>query len=148
VTAKIEVAVEIKITDEDLDAASTPVVHKIKKTFEAVDDYTLKRFKINNDTQVVWDAAGNGEPISSFQGLFMWSDGVLDCEATGNNGDANEELASFRLAPGVVYGLGADDSYYNHSASDVYAGTLDVIDLLRVKEDNSEDVNLWVLLIE
>ena len=88
-------------------------------------------------TQVVWNPTVTGDSISDFKFLALVSDGDLDVEFTANEGDANEEIGTVRLTDGLPYMLGADDSYYNHSASDAFAGTLDVIDKIRIDEPAS-----------
>lgn len=143
------ITTSIQVTDSDLASTSTDPIVKITKTVPSVSDYRLMRFVVAADaTSILWDPNNDAAPVGSFQHLVMWADGVLDVELTTGEGEATEELSSFRLAANTPYMLGADDSYRNHSASDVYAGTLDVLDKIRVDEPNSTTVTCWLLLIE
>jgi len=87
-------------------------------------------------TVILWDTSASGN-LADFDVLILYTDVEVEIEYTINEGDGNEELGSFRLAANVPFILGADDAYYNHSASDAFAGSLDVIDKIRVKESNS-----------
>lgn len=92
--------------------------------------------QVQNAAAVLWDADTDGN-MASFDLLILYTDVVVDLEFTTNDGDAAEELCTVRLSPGSPLILGADDSYYNHSASDAFGGSLDVIDRIRVKESNN-----------
>lgn len=101
-----------------------------------------------SETIVVWDPTSWANfNISDFDTMCLISDGNLDIELTTNEGDSNEELFTLRLVDGLPLFLGADDSYYNHSASDAYGGTLDVIDKIRAKEPEGSSKKLHILLI-
>ncbi len=100
-----------------------------------------------NQTRIIWDPTQvTTENVTDFDRLILISDGTLDIEMTVNEGDANEELLSFRLAKDIPFMLGADDAYSNHSASDAFAGTLDVIDKIRVDEPSGVARNLKLIL--
>lgn len=88
-------------------------------------------------TVTLWDPTDPSEDVDTFDVLFLVADGALDLELVANNGDANEELFTVRLQANTPFVLGADDSYYNHSANNAFGGSLDVIDLLRVDEPAS-----------
>lgn len=140
---------------------------RIKTTIEVVDVEGSKKdynYVYNNTTMneyyshiltvsasgavVVWDpATWTNFNISDFDTMCLISDGNLDIELTTNEGDSNEELYTLRLVDGLPLFLGADDSYYNHSASDAYGGTLDVIDKIRAKEPDGSAKRLHILLI-
>lgn len=136
------------ITDTDADGEEVAQKIVLDKSITGVDAYRKTRFTIQNATRIVWDAAGSGEEIGSFQLLALWSDVAVDIELTVGEGEATEELDSFRLGAGVPFVLGADDAYRNHSASDAFAGTLDVIDKIRVKEPNNVEATVHLLLVE
>lgn len=125
-------------------------VHKFNtsKTVSSLTAITMMDFAITADqTRIIWDPTNvTTENVTKFDIAIFWSDGNLDLEKTTNEGDANEELGSIRIVSDLPYMLGADDSYYNHSASDIYAGTLDVIDKLRVDEPASAARNLKMIL--
>lgn len=103
---------------------------------------------ITSATVVVWDPTVTGVRPTTFGVLVLVaSGGDLELELTVGEGEATEELVSVRLAEGVPLILGADDAYRNHSASNAYGGTLDVIDKIRAKEANANAVILrgWLL---
>ena len=100
-----------------------------------------------NQTRIIWDPTNVAtENVSDFDRLILIADGILDIEFTANEGDANEELMSFRLTADVPFMLGADDAFSNHSASDAFAGTLDVLDKIRVDEPSGSAKNLKLIL--
>lgn len=86
------------------------------------------------------------DPIQGFTFLAMASDGNLDVGFTANEGDANEELDTKRLVQGVPLMLGSNVSYYNHSASNPFGGTADVIDKISVDEPDSSAVVLDMII--
>ena len=105
-------------------------------------------FAITADqTRIIWDpTVGATENVADFDRMILIADGILDIELTIFEGDANEELNSFRLVKDIPFMLGADDAWSNHSASDAFAGTLDVIDKIRVDEPESVAKNLKLIL--
>ena len=100
-----------------------------------------------DETLIVWDptVAVTGMP-ADFDRLVMYSDGILDVELTCNEGDAQEELSSIRLVANIPFMLGADDSFYTYT-TDAFAGTLDVIDKIRVDEPESSAKNLTLIFL-
>ena len=135
---------KVAITD---DQGSTDVVSTQKSfTFTAKED---KQFSIAaNATEVIYNPTiDSSEATTDFDFMYLLSDGDLDVELTINEGDANEELISFRLAADVPFTLGADDAYSNHSASNAFGGTLDVIDKIRVDEPNAAAVTLRFIMV-
>jgi hypothetical protein len=136
------------VTDTDADSEEAAPVFVLDKSITGATSYRKTRFSIQNATRTVWDAAGTGEEIGSFQFLALWSDVSVDVELTTGEGEGAEELHTFRLAANVPYCLGADDSYRNHSASDAYAGSLDVIDKIRVKEPSDVAATVHMFLVE
>jgi len=103
-----------------------------------------------NATKIIWDpTTAATEATSDFDFLFMQATKDLDVEMTINEGDANEELNSFRLVAGVPFVLGADDAWFNHGASDIFANTAsnpDVIDKIRIDEPNGVAAELILIL--
>ncbi len=77
-------------------------------------------FAITADqTRIIWDpTVGATENVADFDRMILIADGILDIELTIFEGDANEELNSFRLVKDIPFMLGADDAWSNHSASD------------------------------
>ena len=129
------------------EGATDLVVAQKKVTYTAKEDkvYSIAA----SATETIWaPTVDSTEAVSDFDFLFMKADGDLDVEMTVNEGDVDEELNSFRLANGCSFTLGADDAYDNHSASDIYAGTLDVIDKIRVKNPSgSTAVELRIIMV-
>lgn len=113
--------------------------YSVEKTYSGKTVVRDQQYTVQNTTVVAWDPTNNtGESPSDFDLLVIWSDQDVELEFTCNEGDANEELVSVRLAGGAPpLVLGADDSYYNHSASNAFGGSLDVLDKLRIKESNN-----------
>lgn len=135
---------KVAITD---DQGSTDVVSAEKSfTFTAKED---KQFSITaSATNIIWDPTiDSSEATSDFVFMYLLSNGDLDVEMTINEGDVNEELISFRLAADVPFTLGADDAYFNHLASNIYGGTLNVIDKIRVNEPNGVAVTLRFIMV-
>ena len=96
-------------------------------------------------TVVVWDPTNDAGVPASFDVLQLTATVDLELELTCNEGDADEELSHLPLEAGVEFCLGADDARYTYT-TDSYAGTLDVIDKIRVKEVNAVAGNLYVLI--
>lgn len=122
--------IETRITDGD-------------RTAEVVADrsfsYTERRdlqTTVQNTSAVLYDSSVEGA-LADFDVLVLHSNQPVELELTINDGDANEELVSLTLARNVALVLGDDAARYNHSASDAFAGTLDVIDRIRVQEINN-----------
>ena len=84
----------------------------------------------DNDEAILWNPTVDAGPITTFDYLIITADNPVDLELTTNLGDAGVEYSSVRVASGVPFILGADDSYGTYS-SDVFAGVLDVIDKIR-----------------
>lgn len=127
---------------------NSPSILEFTKSFP----YTKKFHQIYDiavSTSInIW--TGASEPASGVQtfdfAIFIVN-GNVDIEFTANDGDANEELDTKRVIKNVPLILGADDSYYNHSASDAFGGTIDIIDKIRANNPSStETVGLEVFL--
>ena len=115
-----------------------------RKTVEAITALDVRHYAITADqTRTLYDPTVEAtENMSDFDGLAMWADGVLDVEFTANEGDANETLDTKRLVADLPLMLGADDSYYNGGL----AGTLDVIDKIRVDEPDTAARTLHLIM--
>jgi len=100
---------------------------------------------LNNAAAVLWDAAASGS-LAAFDVLTLVSDQPVELELTIKEGDAAEELVSLTLAKNTALVLGGNAARYNHSASDAFAGTLDVIDKIRAKELNSVAATITLTL--
>ena len=91
---------------------------------------------VNNSAVTLWDPTVAGVGIADFDLLLLFTDVEVEIEFTCKEGDADEELVSLTLAANTCLTLGSDDSRYTYT-TDAFAGTLDVLDKLRVKELNS-----------
>ena len=123
----------------------------VTKTETSLTDVVWKNIEIaSGERKFIFDPVNWTDYIpTSFASLFMLADGTLDVEMTINEGDANEEFNSFRLTKNDPQFLGSDVAYYNHGSTTdgVYAGTLDVIDRIRVDEPTSAGaVNLLLII--
>ena len=132
-----------------VDGSGNDTVITSKHAGTSVDNVECRTFSLADaTTAIIWDPTTDSGPITTFDYLIVTADNAVDLELTVNEGDAAEELSSVRVASGVLFVLGADDSYYNHSASDIYAGTLDVIDKIRVRNTAaSAAANVTVYLV-
>jgi hypothetical protein len=98
-------------------------------------------------TTIIWDPVNwTNYPITDFDFMTIVPTVDLDMELTCNEGDANEELFTIPLAKNLPVHFASNRSYYNHSASDAFAGTLDVIDKIRVQEGNGTAGKLFIIL--
>ena len=142
----IKIVSSIEILDNNGITCKIP----FKYSFTSVNEILRKEVDIAaNATVIIYDPVNwTGYDITKFDVFVMYSDKDLDVEMTINEGDANEELNSFRVVANLPFILGADDAYYNHSASNIYAGTLDVIDKIRVDEPNGTAAKLNIIIID
>ena len=140
---------KIKTEIEILDNSGVIRRFNTSDTLTGVNEIFVQEFDLAADaTQIVWDPTNwTGMQVSDFDRLILMSDGTVDVELTINEGDANEELNSLRVIANVPLVIGADDAYYNHSASDIFAGTLDVIDKIRIDEPNSTARKITLILV-
>ena len=105
---------------------------------------------------VVWDpTAWTGFPLSAFDAMVLAladdtaSDLFLDIEQVIKEGDTNEEMNSFRLAPGCPLALGSNAAYYNHSADDIFGGSVDVVNRIRAKNPSTTtDITLQLYMVD
>ena len=134
---EVTVRTEITITDEYGVTVLPDSAPAWAATFTAQKKQRRIERTIQNTSAVLWDADDAGEALTAFDLLVVVADGVVDLEVTTAEDDGSQELFTARLAAGVPFVLGADDSYKGHGADDAYAGTLSVIDKLRIKEPNN-----------
>lgn len=144
--ATITLKTTITISDADLDTDSVAPQYVIEKSITNLTSLMApKRLRINNATQTIWSSTATGEQITTFQFLAIWASGEIELELTCNDGDAAEAIFTVKLAANVPFLLGSDDSRYNTGA---LTGTADVIDLIRIKEGNTTNVDVWYMLVE
>lgn len=144
--ASLKIKTEIEIINDRGDKTNT----RFTKVFSSLNEIYRQEVDISaNGTVIVYDPTNwSGIQFTAFDALVMYSTKDLDIEMTINEGDANEELNSFRLAADTPFILGADDAYYNHSASNAFGGTLDVIDKIRVDEPNGSAAKLTLIMVD
>lgn len=100
---------------------------------------------VNNAAVTLWDPTVAGVGIANFDLALVFTDVEVELEFTCNEGDADEELVSLTLAANTCLVLGNDASRYAYT-TDAFAGTLDVIDKIRVKELNSTNATVQLRL--
>lgn len=98
---------------------------------------------VNNSAVTLWNPTVSGVGIPNFALCLIYTDVEVEIEFTCNEGDSDEELVSLTIAANTCLVLGADDSRYTYT-TDAFAGTLDVLDKLRVKENNSVNATVTV----
>jgi len=99
--------------------------------------------ELQNETVQVWAATG---PWSDFRKMWIVADGACELELTCNDG-ASEQLFVLNLKANEPLYLGDDTSKHTAVGGDLFAGTADVIGLIRAKESNNVKVNLQVILV-
>ena len=127
-TAKV--VTTLQIDSDDVETVAT-------RTFSGLTAVDTYKEVVNNAAVTLWDPTVAGVGIANFDLMVLSTDVEVQVEMTVNEGHADEELNSFTLAANTSMVLGSDDAYYNHSASDVWGGSADVIDKIRIKEENS-----------
>ena len=132
--------IEVRVTD----GSNDPVI-LTDRTFSYTQRYDRKA-TVQNAAAILYDSSAEGA-IADFDVLVLYSDQPVEVELTAKDGDANEELSSFTLAKNTPLLLGDDAARYNHSASDAFAGTLDVLDRIRVYESNNVAATVTLLLL-
>ena len=144
--ASLKINTDIEVVDD----GGRKKTYPIRNCFTDVNEIFVQELDISaSATVIVWDPTNwTGFEFTAFDRLVMFSTKDLELEMTINEGDANEELNSFRLIADLPFILGADDAYYNHSASDAFAGTLDIIDKIRVKEINGVAAKLTLIMTD
>lgn len=100
-------------------------------------------------TVILWDptlASVPSEP-TSFDFLYALASQACFLELTCNEDDANERVFVVPLKADIPFLLGADDAFYNFTATgDAYAGALDVIDRLRLRNQSGSTATVTVAL--
>ena len=130
-----------------LNPSGSPEVIQIAKSVPYTKEFR-RTYTIPTLTAItIWDATSeSASGVTDFDIAMFFSNGNIDLEFTTNEGDAAEALGTLRVVKDGPIKLFADDSYYNHSASDAFAGTLDVIDKIRAYNPTASSVSLQVFL--
>ena len=122
------------LTVEDLEDGSIQT-YETSAEIDSLEKAVVKETTVNNATATLWDAAAAGEVATAFDFcVLLCLDATVDVELTCNNGDANEALFTIRLRPDVPVPIPANFSEYNPGG---FGGSDDVIDLIRVRENNT-----------
>lgn len=90
-------------------------------------------------TIVLWDPTLSAVPSEPTTMDFFYCLTSVACvlELTCNEDDANDRVFAVPIAANIPFILGADESYYNFTASgDAYAGLVDVIDKIRLRNQS------------
>ena len=144
-----QVKLETTLTITDTDSAVKPIVTTNTTSYTS---YEEKEYVIAATTnKVVWDTAtattDSTETASDFDFLYIKSSGNCDVElVTDVDGDVGNEAGTVRVVSGIPLVLGADDSYANVTGVDALAGTLDVIDYIRVRNPGTASITVRVIL--
>lgn len=86
--------------------------------------------------------------LADFDFLVVLSDKddvVLEL-VTDDGNEVGERVGTYELRANVPFVLGSDDSYANHTV-DFAAGTLDSVETLRVKNNNSATARIRVMAV-
>ncbi len=146
--SSIRLEVLMKITDERGVTKTIAIPTTLSSRSKPEErDYTIAA----DATQLCWDpTAVATENPSSFSFLLIWSDGNVDVEfVTDDGGDVGKIIWSQRVVKDVPLILGADDSYAAAApGDDIFAGTLDVIERIRIKDASSAERKVKVILME
>lgn len=87
------------------------------------------------------------EDIASFDFLWIQSDQDIIIElVTDDDGDIGERVGTVGLLADGAFVLTTDDSYANHTVA-FAAGTLDVIETIRVKNVSSDTAHVRVVAL-
>ena len=144
-------------------AITGDIVHKeiititpnVGNAYEIEESYTITDARIAewdlaiaaSTAVIVWDPAVDASPImADFTYLRLSTDVELGLELTTKEGDGTEELVAFLIPAGGSFTIMKNGSYYNHSASDVFGGTVGNFDKIRVKELNGSAAELHILM--
>ncbi len=138
----------LKITDERGLTRTIPIATTLSSRSKLEErDYTIADAAV----QLCWDpTAVATENPSSFSFLLIWSDGDVDVEfVTDDGGDVGKIIWSERVVKDVPLILGADDSYAAAApGDDIFAGTIDLIERIRIKNGSGAERKVKVIIME
>jgi len=107
-------------------------------------EVTERGYQLNDSTVTVYDAAASGS-WSDFDGMYFEADTTVDLELCCNDG-ASEALFVVRLLADQPFMLGSDVSFHTSVGGSMFAGTVDVIDLIRLIELNATNAHVRVVM--
>lgn len=146
--ATMQIDTQVTITDTKGVATkypiSTPAIASQKEILRMEIDVPV------SSTVIVWDPNNwTGFPVTAFQAILFWSDQPLLLEEVCNEGDANEDTNLIELSIDTPYILGSNKSTFNRSVGDAFAGTNDVIDRIRVKNESTDNTaKLFMMIVD
>jgi len=141
---------KIKGEVEIIDNAGNKRTIPFRNNFTSVNEIWCQEIDYSaSATLTIWDPNNwSGYQFSAFDRMLMLSTTDIDVELTIEEGDADEELNSFRLAANVPFILGSDDAYYSHDGGSVFDGALGLIDKIRIQEPNATAGKLTLIMVD
>lgn len=100
-------------------------------------------------TITVWDISDSSENITSLSFFKIFNNGAnsIEIELTVDGGnEVGEELHTATIPSKSTYIVTSNAAYANHSAGDAFAGTIDAIEKIRVKEPNGVSANINLII--
>lgn len=148
--ATMQIDTQVTITDTKGVATkypiSTPAIASQKEILRMEIDVPAEA------TVIVWDPNNwTGFPVTAFQAILFWSDQPLLLEEVCNEGDSNAETNLIELSIDTPYILGSNKSTFNRDGPsiDAFAGTNDVIDRIRVKNESTTNAaKLFMMIVD
>ena len=100
-------------------------------------------------TITIWNLADSSENIDSLSFFKIFNNGSssIQIEITvDDGGEVGEELHTATIPSKSFYILTSSAAYANHSVGDAFAGTIDSVEKIRVKEPNGVASSLIFIL--
>jgi hypothetical protein len=97
----------------------------------------------------IWDTSSSSENIKTLTFCLIKNTGpnTIEVEFTVDDGDdVGEEFNTVVIPSKGSHVLMSGSSYANHNAGDAFAGTLDLIEKIRIKEPNGVNANINFIL--
>lgn len=145
--SSIRIETLVKFTDERGVVKKIPIATTLSSLSKPEErDYSIA----DAGTQICWDPlAVATENASTFSFLLVWADGAVDVEfICDDGGEVGKVIWTERVVADVPLMLGADDSYANPGADDAFAGTLDKIERIRIKNSSGATRKIKVIIAE
>ena len=120
---------------------------EVKNLGSVIDSKSITVTEIRDETVALadtttWDVWNSADPVDSFD--FLW----IECASaiwveltTDKDADVGTEVYTVKTSAGVPFIMTADDSFANYTA-DFAAGTTDVIDRIRIRNDSGAAVSV------
>ena len=128
------------------------ISYEIPHTVSAVTETGTREIDIAaSSTNIIWDSTSTAETITAFDYLFLSNTGANSLQiefVVDKDGSVGEELHTVTLPKGASYVLFSKSAFANHSAADAFAGTLDFVEKIRVKEPNAVAGSLLFIIAD